>query len=51
MIEGEYRVRVVFRADGFARVAGCADFFTARLLAAGRRILQREEERGEDETN
>jgi molybdenum cofactor synthesis domain-containing protein len=51
MIEGEYRVRVVFRADGFARVAGCADFFTARLLAAGRRILQREEERGEDEKN
>jgi molybdenum cofactor synthesis domain-containing protein len=49
MIEGEYRVRVVFRAVGFARAAGCADFFTARLLAAGREISRREEERGEDE--
>ena len=50
-MEGEYRVRVVFRAVGFARVSACADFFTARLLAAGRMIIRREEERGEDETS
>lgn len=48
-MEGEYRVRVVFRADEFARASGCADFFTARLHAAGREISTREEERGEDE--
>lgn len=48
-MEREYRVRVVFRAERFTRASGCADFFTARLRAAGREISNREEERGEDE--
>ncbi len=48
-MEGGYRVRVVFRAGGFARAAACADFFTARLHAAGREISRRVEERGDDE--
>ncbi|OGP76072.1 MAG: hypothetical protein A2Z40_01955 [Deltaproteobacteria bacterium RBG_19FT_COMBO_60_16] len=49
MIEEEYRVRVVFRADGFSRASGCADFFAAGLLTAGWDVFRREEERGEDE--
>jgi molybdenum cofactor synthesis domain-containing protein len=49
MLEGEYRVRVVFRAGAFAQAAGCADFFSAKLLLAGWTISRREEERGEDE--
>jgi molybdenum cofactor synthesis domain-containing protein len=48
-MEGAYRVRIVFRSARFARAAGCADFFTARLVAAGRQVARREEERGDDE--
>jgi molybdenum cofactor synthesis domain-containing protein len=49
MLEGEYRVRVVFRADGFTHASGCADFFADRLLSTGWEVSRREEERGEDE--
>jgi molybdenum cofactor synthesis domain-containing protein len=49
MLEGEYRVRVVFRAAEFARAAGSADFFAAGLLSAGWEVSGREEERGDDD--
>jgi molybdenum cofactor synthesis domain-containing protein len=49
IMEGEYRVRVVFRADDFPRAAASADFFTERLLAAGMGISRRMEEKGSDE--
>lgn len=51
MLEGEYRVRVVFRAGAFSRAAGCADFFAAGLKSAGWEVSRREEERGDDEKN
>ena len=46
-IEGEYRVRIVFRADERARAAACADAFTARLREAGMDVARRIEEGGE----
>jgi molybdenum cofactor synthesis domain-containing protein len=46
-IEGEYRVRVVFRAGDRARAAACADEFTARLREAGMDVARRIEEGGE----
>jgi len=49
LLEGEYRVRVVFRAEDFPRVAASADFFTERLRAAGMEISRRQEERGADD--
>ncbi len=49
MLEGEYRVRVVFRAEAFSRAAGCADFFSERLVSTGWDVSMREEERGDDE--
>ena len=49
MLEGEYRVRVVFRADDFARAAACADLFAGRLAGAGMSVTRRVEERGDDE--
>ncbi|MBI5341941.1 MAG: competence/damage-inducible protein A [Deltaproteobacteria bacterium] len=48
VMDGEYRVRVVFRAGGFSRAAACADAFTEGLRAAGWDISRREEERGDD---
>ncbi len=48
MTEGEYTVRVVFRAPNLSRAAACADFFSGRLRAAGWEISRREEERGEE---
>src|SRR5512134_276628 len=47
-MDGEYRVRVVFRADEMGRAARCADFFAARLQADGREMTRREEEKGDD---
>jgi molybdenum cofactor synthesis domain-containing protein len=47
-MDGEYRVRVVFRAGEFSRAAACADSFTDKLRAAGWEIQRREEERGGD---
>jgi molybdenum cofactor synthesis domain-containing protein len=46
MLEGGYRVRVVFRSDDFPIAAACADFFTGRLGEAGWDVSLREEERG-----
>ncbi len=48
LTEGEYRVRVVFRGDGYARTAECAGRFEEKLAGAGYRVLRREEERGDD---
>src|SRR5512143_51039 len=47
MVDGEYRVRIVFRADDLARAAACADAFTARLREAGMEVARRIEEGGE----
>jgi molybdenum cofactor synthesis domain-containing protein len=44
MMEGSYRVRIVFRADRFERAAACADAFTAALEKIGYAILSRSEE-------
>ncbi len=49
LLEGEYRVRVVFRADDFPRAAASADYFTERLRGAGMGISRRLEEKGTDE--
>lgn len=48
MLEGEYRVRVVFRSEDFRLAAACADFFTARIGERGWSVSRREEERSED---
>jgi molybdopterin-biosynthesis enzyme MoeA-like protein len=48
LTEGGYRVRVVFRGDGYARTAECAGRFEEKLAGAGHRVLRREEERGDD---
>src|SRR4030067_306048 len=49
LLEGEYRVRIVFRAENFARAAACADRFTELMRGAGMEIARRTEERGTDE--
>lgn len=49
ILEGEYRVRVVFRAEEFPLASSSADYFTERMQAAGMEISRREEERGTDE--
>ncbi|HEU5360142.1 MAG TPA: molybdopterin-binding protein [Candidatus Deferrimicrobiaceae bacterium] len=49
MMEGEYRVRIAFRAESFPRASAAADFFTDRMTAAGMEISRRIEERGADE--
>jgi len=46
-VDGEYRVRIVFRADDLARAAACADAFTAGLREAGMDVSRRIEEGGE----
>lgn len=46
-VDGEYRVRIVFRADDLARASACADAFTARLREAGMEVARRIEEGGE----
>ncbi|MBF8258319.1 MAG: MoCF biosynth protein [Actinobacteria bacterium] len=48
MMDGEYRVRIVFRAGEFSRAAACADMFTEKIRGAGWEIQRREEERRED---
>ena len=45
LLEGEYRVRVVFRAEDFGHAAASADFFSERMQAAGMEISRRVEER------
>ena len=48
MLDGEYRVRVVFRSDDFPLAAACADFFAGKIEESGWNVSRREEERGED---
>jgi hypothetical protein len=48
MSEGEFRVRVVFRGNGFGRTSACAAHFEERLAGVGFRVLRRAEERGDD---
>lgn len=48
MLEGEYRVRVVFRSDDFPLAAACADFFTGKIGEGGWDVSRREEERRGD---
>jgi molybdopterin-biosynthesis enzyme MoeA-like protein len=48
LLEGEYRVRIVFRSEDFPRAAASADFFTERMRAAGMEINRRIEEGGTD---
>lgn len=48
MMDGEYRVRVVFRAADFSRAAACADSFAEKLRAEGWNFSRREEERGDE---
>ena len=45
-IEGDYRVRVVFRANGLAAARACADFFEGKLRSAGWEVLKRVVEEG-----
>jgi molybdenum cofactor synthesis domain-containing protein len=44
LMEGRYRVRIVFRAGQLARAAACADRFTAMLAEIGYGIVSRTEE-------
>lgn len=44
MMEGSYRVRIVFRADRLESAAACADAFTDRLAGIGFSVLSRTEE-------
>jgi molybdenum cofactor synthesis domain-containing protein len=46
--EKGYRVRVVFRGEGYARTAECAVRFEEMLAGVGHGVLRREEERGDD---
>ncbi|MBP2673235.1 MAG: competence/damage-inducible protein [Deltaproteobacteria bacterium] len=48
LTEGGFRVRVVFRGDGYARTAECAGRFEEKLAGVGHRVLRRVEERGDD---
>lgn len=47
MLEGEYRVRVVFRSDRLSRASACADLFGRMLERAGFTVVRRVEEQGE----
>lgn len=49
VLDGDYKVRVVFRADDPARAAECADRFSVMLSGAGFAMERRVEERGGDE--
>ncbi len=44
MAEGEYRVRIVFRAWEISRARGCADLFSRRFAEEGMEVLERREE-------
>ncbi len=44
MMEGAYRVRIVFRADDLAMASACADAFATRLETIGYAIASRTEE-------
>ncbi|MGE5248364.1 MAG: competence/damage-inducible protein A [Verrucomicrobiota bacterium] len=46
--DGEYRVRVVFRGESYARTAECAGRFEEKLAGVGHHVLRRQEERGDD---
>jgi molybdopterin-biosynthesis enzyme MoeA-like protein len=48
MMEGEYRVRVVFRSIDISQAVRCADEFTKKLKLLGWDLPRREEERGDD---
>ncbi len=48
LTEGDFRVRVVFRGDAYARTAECAGRFEKKIAGTGHRILRRDEERGDD---
>jgi len=48
MMEGEYRVRVVFRSDRLPRASACATWFEERMAASGLIVTRRIEETGED---
>jgi molybdenum cofactor synthesis domain-containing protein len=48
LLEGEYRVRIVFRSEDVTRALASADSFTERMQAAGMEIARRTEERGTD---
>lgn len=45
MLEGDYRVRVVFRSADYALAAACADYFAGRMTAAGWDVTRRVDER------
>jgi len=48
MLEGEYRVRVVFRSGSLSRASACATWFEERMAASGLVVTRRTEEGGED---
>ncbi|GAB4367612.1 MAG: molybdopterin-binding protein [Deltaproteobacteria bacterium] len=48
MLEGGYRVRVVFRAGSLHRASDCADWFAKRMAAEGLEVTRRTEEAGEE---
>lgn len=49
LMEGAYRVRIVFRSEEYAPAKACADYFTERMREAGLAISRRTEDRGADE--
>lgn len=48
MLEGEYRVRVVFRSGRLSRANACASYFEERMAREGLSVTLRTEESGED---
>jgi len=48
MLEGEYRVRVVFRSERLSRASACASYFEKKLAGEGLAVTRRTEEPGED---
>jgi len=48
MLEGEYRVRVVFRAGRLSLASACASYFTEQMAREGMTVTLRTEEPGED---
>lgn len=48
MLEGKYRVRVVFRSESLPRAAECASYFENKMAAEGLTVIRRTEEPGGD---
>lgn len=48
MLEGEYRVRVVFRSGRLSRASACASYFEEKMAKEGLAVTRRTEEPGED---